>query len=318
VIIFPGKRYPEKLNRLLRKQNEIMKTQRIKDQRGTLWMHTRKGLAPSEISISNRENGRFLTGFTLIELLVVIAIIAILMAILMPALKRVREQARDVSCRSNLKQVGLVMFMYLQENEFKMPKVWWTDHWGWCNEYYWRHSNGTYYKPTEDDSYWATAFKEYVNDTRIFGCPSFKNAHEMQSIAKLYGCDVKEFYDSAYGLNGYLDGEGVNTIRNQSEVIVTHDHVEPRLEQGHDAGHNDMLCLGVESVNLSHYRQGGDRQDWYRGIFRHNISRGGNWETGGTLNTLWLDNHVSRIKETPGNNIPNRYYDPKGKHLTLP
>jgi hypothetical protein len=90
--------------------------------------------------------------------------------------------------------------------------------------------------------------------------------------------------------------------------------MEPRLEQGHDAGHNDMLCLGVETVNLSHYRTG-DRTLYYRGIFRHNIRSSKTNETGGTLNTLWLDSHVSRIKETLGNDIPNRYYDPKKKYL---
>jgi len=56
-------------------------------------------------------------GFTLIELLVVIAIIALLMAILMPALQRVRKQAKDTICRSRLKQWGLMFAMYTQEND---------------------------------------------------------------------------------------------------------------------------------------------------------------------------------------------------------
>jgi len=256
--------------------------------------------------------------FTLIELLVVIAIIALLMAILMPALQRVKEQARDISCRSNLRQVGLVIFMYLQENDFKMPRVRWDN--SGCNENSWRWPNGTYRGPSDPCSYWGTAFKAYVTETDIFGCPSLRRNHEMEAATKLYGYDFVEFYDSAYGFNGYLDRENVNTIRNQSEVIVTHDHMEPRLEQGDSTtNHNDMLCLGKGTVNLTHYRPpNGERKRFYRGIFRHNIKSSRPDVTGGTLNTLWLDNHVSRIKETPGNNIPNRYYDPKGKYLPLP
>jgi len=50
-------------------------------------------------------------GFTLIELLVVIAIIALLMAILMPALRRVKEQAKTVVCRSHLQQWSLCLAM---------------------------------------------------------------------------------------------------------------------------------------------------------------------------------------------------------------
>ena len=56
-------------------------------------------------------------GFTLIELLVVIAIIALLMAILMPALQRVKRQARLASCQSNTRQWALCFAMYLNDNE---------------------------------------------------------------------------------------------------------------------------------------------------------------------------------------------------------
>ncbi len=63
-------------------------------------------------------------GFTLIELLVVIAIIAILMAILMPALQRVKEQAREMTCRGNLRQYGLVQAMYLDDNDDRYPYAW--------------------------------------------------------------------------------------------------------------------------------------------------------------------------------------------------
>lgn len=59
-------------------------------------------------------------GFTLIELLVVIAIIALLLSILMPALTKVKDQARAVICSSNLKQWGIAIVMYASENNDKM------------------------------------------------------------------------------------------------------------------------------------------------------------------------------------------------------
>ena len=60
-------------------------------------------------------------GFTLIELLVVIAIIALLMSILMPALNRVREQARRQSCAARLRQQVLALNIYAGENDTKFP-----------------------------------------------------------------------------------------------------------------------------------------------------------------------------------------------------
>jgi len=60
-------------------------------------------------------------GFTLIELLVVIAIIAILAAILFPVFAQAREKARAISCLSNTKQVGLGLYMYVEDYDELMP-----------------------------------------------------------------------------------------------------------------------------------------------------------------------------------------------------
>ena len=62
-----------------------------------------------------------LKGFTLIELLVVIAIIAILAAILFPVFAQAREKARQSTCLSNMKQMGLAVNMYLEDYDETYP-----------------------------------------------------------------------------------------------------------------------------------------------------------------------------------------------------
>src|SRR5437773_6015459 len=70
---------------------------------------------------SEFSGGRARAGFNLLELIVVIAIVAVLAALLLPALVKAREQGRTSVCKNNMRQIGLAMVLYADDNGDFLP-----------------------------------------------------------------------------------------------------------------------------------------------------------------------------------------------------
>jgi prepilin-type N-terminal cleavage/methylation domain-containing protein/prepilin-type processing-associated H-X9-DG protein len=107
-------------------------------------------------------------GFTLIELLVVIAIIAILAAIIFPVFATAREKARQSSCLSNEKQIGLALMQYCQDYD----------------EFFTGGAN-----PYGDGCGWAGTLYPYIKTASVFICPSDTSAKNNQLISYSYNTD---------------------------------------------------------------------------------------------------------------------------------
>jgi prepilin-type N-terminal cleavage/methylation domain-containing protein/prepilin-type processing-associated H-X9-DG protein len=142
--------------------------------------------------------------FTLVELLVVIAIIALLMSILMPALGRVRKQAKLVICQSNLKQLSNACEMYAGDNDGYFQEGW--------------GGLPVCIYDVEGSHWWIYALKPYYQDTRVCLCPmAVKTGWEVDRVfyweggatflawsAHVWLGPEGSAYGS-YGINGYVE-----------------------------------------------------------------------------------------------------------------
>jgi prepilin-type N-terminal cleavage/methylation domain-containing protein/prepilin-type processing-associated H-X9-DG protein len=104
---------------------------------------------------------RFRKAFTLIELLVVIAIIGLLASMLLPALSSAKQRAWTILCNSNLRQIGLGLRMYADDNNELYPQSGGSIPWNNLN-------------PSAATNSWMQQIIPYVQSTNVYRCPANK------------------------------------------------------------------------------------------------------------------------------------------------
>lgn len=235
------------------------------------------------------------TGFTLVELLVVIGIIALLVSILLPALSRAREQGRQVKCLSNVRQLGMAILQYSNDNRGNYPfhadgNGEYPEDWIW-----WQLDRVSDFSYGTIAKYLGAANNNSVQ-LDLYRCPS---DNYMDRPRVLFGQPYPFSYSFNYYVasNGYYSGPNAvkyTSILDPTRKIIIVEESENSLDDGNWA----PQLVGTSLENFLSIRH--DRRVTQDGAPLDNDRRG---------NAALADGHAEYISRE--NSRDPTYYDPK-------
>ncbi len=170
-----------------------------------------------------RNPSRARGGFTLVELLVVIGIIALLVSILLPTLSRAREQANQVKCLSNLRQLTNAFIMYANDNKQVLP----ADADGGVFEEDW-----IWWQSSRDQN--QGAIQKYLSpvfNPAVYRCPSDRvDVHPAGAYA--YSYTVNYFFCDYTAYHNKTPAIRLSQIRNSTQKIFIVDESADSIDDG--------------------------------------------------------------------------------------
>ncbi len=223
--------------------------------------------------------------FTIGELLVVVAVVGILATLSLGTLVGAQERARRANCLSNLRQVGLAMLLYSNDNDQQMPPYFYRSEKG--------HGNGKHYKIFVKPK-WAVSNIGFLSDKRLLVCPSDRSPSLINTTNPL-GETIS--VPSSYAYNFELFMMGVRTYEVvASKTVVVFDGDPTAAQQGVWWGDTTkgsafpMLMLRQEDVD----EEDGHNRDLKQ--FNKNLLKARHV---GQLVIFFLDGHCQYAPELP-------------------